>query len=61
MVIFVFLPRLESNIEKQKLEDIERRAPAAAPQLRGAVGEETTAKQLDDIVRERLGPLPARA
>ena len=51
VVIFVFLPRLETNIEKQKLEDLEKNAAEAAPRLRGAAGAETTAKQLDDIVR----------
>ena len=52
VVFFVFLPRLESNIEQQKLDDLERAAIAATPPLRGAVGRETTAKELDDLVRE---------
>ena len=52
VVFFIFLPRLESNIEQQKLDDLERAAIAATPPLRGAVGRETTAKELDDLVRE---------
>jgi signal transduction histidine kinase len=51
-VMFVFLPRLESNIEEQKLHDLEAAAAEATPQLRGAVGRETTARELDDLVRE---------
>ena len=51
VVIFVFLPQLESNIERQKLRDLQATAAAAAPRLRGAVGRDTTARQLDGIVR----------
>src|SRR5919202_1889884 len=51
VVIFVFLPQLESKIEEQKLADLEKTAAAAAPRLRGVVGQETTAKQIDDLVR----------
>jgi signal transduction histidine kinase len=51
VVIFFFLPRLESNIEHQKLSDLEKTADAAAPRLRSVVGRQTTGSEIDDLVR----------
>jgi signal transduction histidine kinase len=52
VVIFFFLPRLESNIEQQKLGDLKGVAVRAAPRLRHVIGQQVTGPQLDRLVRE---------
>ena len=51
VVIFVFLPQLETKIEGQKLGDLRKTAAANAPRLRAVVGQQATGKQLDRLVR----------
>jgi signal transduction histidine kinase len=51
VVIFVFLPQLETKIETQKLDDLKKTAADASPRLRAVVGQQTTAKQVDRLVR----------
>src|SRR3954452_13376995 len=51
VVIFVFLPQLESKIEDQKLGDLSDTARREAPQLRTLMGNPATAKKMDDTVR----------
>jgi signal transduction histidine kinase len=52
VVIFFFLPQLESQIENQKLDDLRDTAAEAAPRLRAVVGQEAaTGKQVDRLVR----------
>src|SRR3954451_4335122 len=48
--IFVFLPQLESKIERQKLGDLEATAVGTAPRLRGLLGA-ATGKQVDRAAR----------
>jgi sensor histidine kinase regulating citrate/malate metabolism len=50
VVIFVFLPQLESKIERQKLGDLEATASRTAPRLRGLLGA-ATGKQVDRAAR----------
>src|SRR4051812_36290203 len=50
VVIFVFLPQLESKIERQKLGDLEATAARTAPRLRGLLGA-ATGKQVDRAAR----------
>jgi signal transduction histidine kinase len=50
VVIFVFLPQLESKIEHQKLGDLERTAARAAPRLSAVLGN-ATGKQVDRAAR----------
>src|SRR3954451_23197557 len=50
VVIFVFLPQLESKIEKQKLGDLQDTAARTAPRLRSVVGN-ATGKQVDRVAR----------
>src|SRR3954468_13751842 len=51
VVIFVFLPQLESKIEDQKLGDLSDTAKREAQQLRTLMGNPATAKKVDDTVR----------
>ena len=51
VVIFVFLPQLESKIEAQKLNDLRKTATRQAPQLRTVMGRPVTARNVDDTVR----------
>jgi two-component system, OmpR family, sensor kinase len=60
VVIFVFLPQLESKIEGQKLDDLEGIARRATPPLRSVVGQETTGKQVDQVVRTTADRSTAR-
>ena len=50
VVIFVFLPQLESKIERQKLGDLQATASHTAPRLRGLLGN-ATGKQVDSAAR----------
>jgi two-component system OmpR family sensor kinase len=50
-VIFIFLPQLESKIEGQKLGDLRASAGTVAPQLRAVLGQGSTGKQIDRLVR----------
>src|SRR3954447_10794887 len=50
VVIFVFLPQLESKIERQKLGDLQSTAARTAPRLRGLLGA-ATGKQVDRAAR----------
>jgi two-component system, OmpR family, sensor kinase len=51
VVIFVFLPQLETKIEDQKLGDLRETAVRDAPRLRTVMGQPVTAKRVDDTVR----------
>jgi two-component system OmpR family sensor kinase len=51
VVVFVFLPQLESNIVDQKLTDLRASAVAAAPRLEAVIGSEVTAKGVTNLVR----------
>jgi signal transduction histidine kinase len=51
VVVFVFLPQLETKIEQQKLHDLRATAQRDAPQLRTLMGKPVTAKHVDDTVR----------
>jgi two-component system OmpR family sensor kinase len=51
VVIFVFLPQLETKIEDQKLGDLRDTATREAPKLRTLMGQPVTAKKVDDAVR----------
>jgi two-component system OmpR family sensor kinase len=60
VVIFVFLPQLESKIEHQKLADLQKAAVASAPRLRAVVGRNYTAKDVDGLVRVISDRISAR-
>src|SRR3954453_593511 len=51
VVIFVFLPQLETKIEDQKLGDLRDTATREAPKLRTLMGKPVTARKVDDAVR----------
>ena len=51
VVVFFFLPQLESNIVDQKLTDLHRVAVMTRPQLQQLVGSALRAKQVDEHVR----------
>src|SRR3954449_9681537 len=51
VVVFVFLPQLESKIERQKLDDLQTTPQRDAPRLRTLMGQPVTAKKVDDFVR----------
>jgi two-component system OmpR family sensor kinase len=60
VVVFVFLPQLETKIEDQKLGDLRSTAQRDAPQLRTLMGEPVTAKRVDDSVRTMSDRTSAR-
>src|SRR3954447_3233023 len=51
VVVFVFLPQLESKIENQKLSDLEGTALREAPPLPPLRGQPATARRVDENVR----------
>ena len=50
-VIFFFLPQLESRLEQQRLQDLERTTATSAPRLEAVIGRDITGPQLDELVR----------
>jgi signal transduction histidine kinase len=51
VVVFFFLPRLESQIVDQKLGELRKAASAAAPRLERVIGSEVTAKGVTRLAR----------
>jgi signal transduction histidine kinase len=51
VVVFVFLPQLESNIVDQKLGDLRKSAIVAAPRLQSVIGSQVTARGVTKLVR----------
>src|SRR3954465_7102380 len=51
VVIFFFLPQLESQIVEQKLGELRKGAGAAAPRLERGIGSEVTAKGVTRLAR----------
>jgi two-component system OmpR family sensor kinase len=51
VVIFVFLPQLETKIEDQKLGDLQSVAARESSHLRGVIGQPVTGRKVDQIVR----------
>ncbi|MEA2431623.1 MAG: hypothetical protein QOI19_2096 [Thermoleophilaceae bacterium] len=51
VVVFFFLPRLESQIVGQKLGELRKAAAGAAPRLEQVIGSEVTAKGVTALVR----------
>jgi signal transduction histidine kinase len=51
VVVFFFLPRLESQIVDQKLGELRKGAVAAAPRLERVIGSEVTAKGVTRLAR----------
>src|SRR3954454_2691641 len=60
VVIFVFLPQLETKIEDQKLGDLRDTGAREAPKLRTLMGKPVTAKRIDDAVRNMSDRTSAR-
>jgi signal transduction histidine kinase len=51
VVIFFFLPRLESRLEQQRVQDLEKVARSYSPELERVIGQEVTGPDLDRLVR----------
>jgi two-component system, OmpR family, sensor kinase len=51
VVIFVFLPQLQSQLEGKRIDDLKQEAVQSVPQLQGLIDKETPAPQLNLIVR----------
>ena len=51
VVVFFFLPRLESQIVDQKLGELRKSARAAAPRLERVIGSEVTANGVTGLTR----------
>src|SRR5436305_6245039 len=51
VVIFVFLPQLQSQLEGKRIEDLKTEALKSVPQLQGLIDKEIPAPQLNLIVR----------
>src|SRR4051795_1012629 len=51
VVVFVFLPQLESQIVDQKLSDLKEVAGGIAPRLQRVMGSQVTGPGLDKLVR----------
>src|SRR2546423_14124381 len=51
VVVFFFLPRLESQIVDQKLGELRKAAVSAGPRLEQVVGSEVTARGVTALVR----------
>jgi two-component system, OmpR family, sensor kinase len=52
VVVFFFLPRLESQIVDQKLGELSKSATGAAPRLQRVIGSEVTSDGVTKLVRE---------
>jgi two-component system, OmpR family, sensor kinase len=50
-VFFVVVPQLQSTLEKQRLTELQRVAPAFTPQIEGALNKEIKAPKVDELVR----------
>ena len=51
VVIFFFLPRLESRLEEQRVREVESVARSYSPELQEVIGQEVTGPALDRLVR----------
>src|SRR5436190_10719003 len=51
VVIFVFLPQLQSQLEGKRIDDLKKEARTSVPQLQGLIDKEIPAPQLNVIVR----------
>ena len=51
VVIFVFLPQLQSQLEGKRIDDLKKEARTSVPQLQSLIDKETPAPQLNVIVR----------
>ena len=51
VVIFVFLPQLQSQLENKRIDDLKQEATSSVPQLQALIDKETPAPQLNLIVR----------
>src|SRR5689334_24752499 len=51
VVIFVFLPQLDTKIQDQKLGDLRTAAVREAPHLQGVIGQRVTGRKVEEIVR----------
>src|SRR5436309_2057161 len=51
VVIFVFLPQLQSQLEGKRIDSLKSEAGTSVPQLQGLIDRETPAPQLNLIVR----------
>src|SRR5436305_4315481 len=52
VVVFFFLPQLESQIVAQKLDDLKKAARASSPQLESVIGSEVTARGVSQLARK---------
>jgi signal transduction histidine kinase len=51
VVIFVFLPQLDTKIQDQKLGDLRAAAVRETPRLQSVIGQPVTGRKVDEIVR----------
>ena len=51
VVFFIVVPQLQNTLEKERLTELQRVAPAFAPQIEGALNKEIKAPKLDELVR----------
>src|SRR5918992_3471740 len=49
--IFVVLPRLETQLQDERVEDVERGATGGTPRIQRVVGQNIAADDLDELVR----------
>ena len=60
VVIFVFLPRLESRLEQQQVQDLTKVVDSSAPELQGLMTQDLTSRGLDDSVASLADRVNAR-
>src|SRR6266576_5268460 len=60
VVIFVFLPQLQSQLEGQRVDDLKKVAQNSVPQLQGLIDKQIPAPQLNVIVRAMADNADAR-
>jgi two-component system OmpR family sensor kinase len=60
VVIFVFLPRLETRLQEQSVSDLTKVADSSAPELQGLMTRDLTGKGLDDSVAALADRINAR-
>ena len=59
-VIFVVLPRLETQLQEQRLHDLERVAATTSPRLQAVIGRDVDEKGLNELVRATADASAAR-
>jgi signal transduction histidine kinase len=51
VVFFIVVPQLQTTLEKERLTELQRVAPAFAPQVEGALNPDIKAPKVDELVR----------